>query len=92
MSGIARSTKATDQTLNSKADKLLAEYARMNPQLELGVELSRDQDINAVIRDFGECVQSLVKMEAPLDLIEPPPVYEEKVGNKFILNIEGQVL
>jgi hypothetical protein len=92
MSGLAKSTKATDQTLNLKADKLLAEYARINPQLELGFELSQDQDINAAIRNFSECVQSLVKMEAPLGLIDPPPVYKEKVGDKFVLNIEGQVL
>ena len=63
-----------------------------NPQLELSVEVAQDQDVSAIIRDFGEFVQSLVKMEVPLSLIEPPPMYEERFQDKVILNVEGQLL
>jgi hypothetical protein len=92
MSSLAKATNATDSTLNVRADKLLAEYSRINPQLELGIESTKDQDVNAMIGVFGEFVQSLVNMEVPLGLIEPPPMYEERFGDQVVLNIEGQLL
>jgi hypothetical protein len=92
MSSLAKPTHATDSTINARADKILAEYSRIYPQLELGDDVTRDRDINDMITVFSEFVQSLVNMEVPLGLIEPPPMYEERFEDQIVLNIEGKLV
>lgn len=91
MSSQAKATNAADSTLNAKADKLLADYSRMHTQVDLSSKPNQDQDINDMIRDLSEFVQTLLNMEVPLGLIESPPMYEERFGDQIILNVEGQL-
>jgi hypothetical protein len=81
----------SDGELNRRADKLLAEYAREYPQLQSSSRLQQAQDINMAVDAFKACVQSLMALEIPIELIEPPPLYEHRLQDKIILDMDGRV-
>ena len=75
-----------------RAKKLLEDYAKQFPELEVGGELHRVRDINVAIKDFRACVKSLIELEAPLEHISPPPAYEQRSTNKVYVNVVEDVV
>ncbi|KAH0565085.1 hypothetical protein GP486_001525 [Trichoglossum hirsutum] len=89
---LAKDNFAEYSALEVTASKLLDEYAERYPELGLKLDRQQPQDIRTAVRAFRSCVEELTSLELTLHYIEPPPAYEQRRGNKFLVDVEGELV